>query len=40
LNCDPGQSLESVTTDYTKLAEMESCTAIGVSHGELQPTKE
>jgi len=25
---------------YTRLAEMESHTAIGVNHGELQPTKE
>jgi len=40
LNCESGQSLEAVTTDYTKLTEMESYTAIRVSHGELQPTKE
>ena len=40
LNCDPAQSSETVTTDYTRLAEMESYRAIGVSHGKLQPLKE
>ena len=37
LNCDPAQSSETVTTDYTRLAEMENYRAIRVSHGKLQP---